>query len=171
MNIFLRFYGVGFNFDCFPWYWRFAWLLFVQAVLCLAFNRPRDTQEHISGIKLLQNISITSHNNLQLNWTPEIVEDFLKQRDTWLAFTIILGIIFLVIVLLFIFLRQVERFENISSLIFQNLTENSDCHCPDRARIQGCGSNVLKSLLPNHPLPPTAGKINNMLCFSSDKYL
>jgi len=45
-------------------------------------------------------------NIFQLNWTPEIVDDFFKQRDTWLAFTIILGIIFLVIVLLFIFLRQ-----------------------------------------------------------------
>jgi len=48
----------------------------------------------------------THKNIFQLNWTPEIVEDFLNQRDTWLAFTIILGIIFLVIVLLFIFLRQ-----------------------------------------------------------------
>jgi len=48
----------------------------------------------------------TLKNIFQLNWTPEIVEDFLNQRDTWLAFTIILGIIFLIIVLLFIFLRQ-----------------------------------------------------------------
>jgi len=48
----------------------------------------------------------TLKNIFQLNWTPEIVEDFLKQRDTWLAFTIILGILFLVIVLLFLFLRQ-----------------------------------------------------------------
>jgi len=48
----------------------------------------------------------THKNIFQLNWTPEIVEDFLKQRDTWLAFTIILGIIFVIIVLLFLFLRQ-----------------------------------------------------------------
>eukprot|EP00092_Neocalanus_flemingeri_P022536 GFUD01024438.1.p1 GENE.GFUD01024438.1~~GFUD01024438.1.p1 ORF type:complete len:770 (+),score=149.75 GFUD01024438.1:193-2502(+) len=48
----------------------------------------------------------THKNIFQLNWTPEIVDDFLKQRDTWMAFTIILGIIFLVIVLLFLFLRQ-----------------------------------------------------------------
>jgi len=48
----------------------------------------------------------THKNIFQLNWTPEIVDDFLKQRDTWLAFTIILGIIFIIIVLLFLFLRQ-----------------------------------------------------------------
>ena len=34
------------------------------------------------------------------------MEDFLKQRDTWLAFTVITGIIFLVVVCVFIFLRQ-----------------------------------------------------------------
>ena len=43
---------------------------------------------------------------VQLNWTPEIVDDFLKQRDTWLAFTSVVGIIFLVVVCLFIFLWQ-----------------------------------------------------------------
>eukprot|EP00091_Calanus_sinicus_P007089 TRINITY_DN1798_c0_g1_i2.p1 TRINITY_DN1798_c0_g1~~TRINITY_DN1798_c0_g1_i2.p1 ORF type:complete len:344 (-),score=69.57 TRINITY_DN1798_c0_g1_i2:1062-2093(-) len=48
----------------------------------------------------------THKNIFQLNWTPEIVDDFLKQRDTWMAFTILLGIVFLVIVLLFLFLRQ-----------------------------------------------------------------
>jgi len=42
----------------------------------------------------------------QLNITPEIVKDFLKQSDTWLAFTVILGILFLVIICLFIFLRK-----------------------------------------------------------------
>ena len=42
----------------------------------------------------------------QLNWTPEIVEDFLKQRDTWIAFTSVSGIIFLVTLCLFIFLRK-----------------------------------------------------------------
>ena len=44
--------------------------------------------------------------HMQLNWTPEIVDDFLKQRDTWLAFTSVVGIIFLVVVCLFIFLWQ-----------------------------------------------------------------
>jgi len=48
----------------------------------------------------------TFKNIFQLNWTPEIAHDFLKQRDTWLAFTIILGIIFFIIVCLFLFLRQ-----------------------------------------------------------------
>ena len=42
----------------------------------------------------------------QLNWTPEIVDDFLKQRDTWIAFTSVSGIIFLVTLCLFIFLRK-----------------------------------------------------------------
>ena len=46
------------------------------------------------------------HHHVQLNWTPEIVDDFLKQRDTWLAFTSVVGIIFLVVVCLFIFLWQ-----------------------------------------------------------------
>jgi len=48
----------------------------------------------------------TNKNIFQLNWTPEIVDDFLKQRDTWLAFTSVVGIIFLVVVCLFIFLWQ-----------------------------------------------------------------
>ena len=47
-----------------------------------------------------------SYHHMQLNWTPEIVDDFLKQRDTWLAFTSVVGIIFLVVVCLFIFLWQ-----------------------------------------------------------------
>jgi len=42
----------------------------------------------------------------QLNWTPDILDDFLKQKDTWLAFTSVTGIIFLVILCLFIFLWQ-----------------------------------------------------------------
>ena len=46
---------------------------------------------------------------MQLNITPEIFNDFLKQSDTWLAFTVILGILFLVIICLFIFLRKVVR--------------------------------------------------------------
>ena len=41
-----------------------------------------------------------------MNWTPEIIDDFLKQKDTWLAFTCVLGILFVVIVCLFIFLWQ-----------------------------------------------------------------
>merc|ERR1719228_546155 len=42
----------------------------------------------------------------QLNWTPDILDDFLKQKDTWLAFTSVTGILFLIIVCLFIFLWQ-----------------------------------------------------------------
>jgi len=45
-------------------------------------------------------------NIFQLNWTPEIADDFLKQRNTWLAFTILAGIVFIVFLCLFIFLRQ-----------------------------------------------------------------
>jgi len=48
----------------------------------------------------------THRNIFQLNWTPQIADDFLKQRDTWIAFTSILGIIFLIVVCLFIFLWQ-----------------------------------------------------------------
>ena len=46
--------------------------------------------------------------NLQVNWTPYFLEDILKLRDTWLALTIILATVFLVILLLLIFLRQVS---------------------------------------------------------------
>jgi len=48
----------------------------------------------------------TNKNIFQLNWTPEIIDDFLKQKNTWLAFTSIVGILFLVVVCLFIFLWQ-----------------------------------------------------------------
>ena len=47
--------------------------------------------------------------DFQLNITPEIMSDFLKQRDTWLALTVVLGILFLVIICLFIFLREVTQ--------------------------------------------------------------
>lgn len=45
-------------------------------------------------------------NILQVSYTPEYFNDLLQLRDTWLAFTIILGILFLIIVCVFIFLRQ-----------------------------------------------------------------
>jgi choline transporter-like protein 2/4/5 len=45
-------------------------------------------------------------NILEVNITPYYLEDVLKLRDTWLAFTILLGVIFLVILCIFIFLRQ-----------------------------------------------------------------
>jgi len=45
-------------------------------------------------------------NILEVNLTPLYLEDVLKLRDTWLAFTILLGIAFLIILCIFIFLRQ-----------------------------------------------------------------
>ena len=46
-----------------------------------------------------------AHKNIfQLNWTPEIVDDFMKQKDTWLAFTCILGILLFFCLCLFAFL-------------------------------------------------------------------
>ena len=46
-----------------------------------------------------------AHKNIfQLNWTPEIVDDFMKQKDTWLAFTSILGILLFFCLCLFAFL-------------------------------------------------------------------
>ena len=46
-----------------------------------------------------------AHKNVfQLNWTPEIVDDFMKQKDTWLAFTCILGILLFLCLCLFAFL-------------------------------------------------------------------
>ena len=45
-------------------------------------------------------------NIFQLNWTPEIVDDFLKQRYTWLAFTCILGVLLLLSLCLLAFLWE-----------------------------------------------------------------
>ena len=42
----------------------------------------------------------------ELNFTPDYFYNFLELRDTWLAFTIIVGIIFLIIFLLLLSLRQ-----------------------------------------------------------------
>ena len=45
-------------------------------------------------------------NIFQLNWTPEIVDDFLNQSYTWLAFTCILGILLLLSLCLLAFLWE-----------------------------------------------------------------
>merc|ERR550519_283297 len=59
-----------------------------------------------------------SRNNIaQVNLTPYYLQDVLKLRDTWLAFTIILGIFFLIILMIFIFLRK--RIQIAISLIQQ----------------------------------------------------
>jgi len=39
-----------------------------------------------------------------LNWTPQIIDDFLRQKDTWLAFTCVLGILLVIVFCLFLFL-------------------------------------------------------------------
>lgn len=56
-------------------------------------------------------------NILHVNFTPDYVKDVLNLRDTWLAFTIILGIFFLIILMIFIFLRK--RIQIAISLIQQ----------------------------------------------------
>ena len=45
-------------------------------------------------------------NIFEVNYTPQFLHDVLKLRDTWLAFTIILSIIFIIVLCLFIALRQ-----------------------------------------------------------------
>jgi len=45
-------------------------------------------------------------NILEVSYTPEYINDLLELRDTWLAFTIILGVVFFIIVCVFIYLRQ-----------------------------------------------------------------
>ena len=42
-------HGLGLNFDRFPWNRELAWLLCIQAVLCLDIIGSRDTQEYLSG--------------------------------------------------------------------------------------------------------------------------
>ena len=46
-----RFHGLGVYFDCFSWDWGFAWVLWIQTLLCVAFYGPGDTQEYLSGTK------------------------------------------------------------------------------------------------------------------------
>ena len=94
--------------------------------------------------------------SLQINFTPYIVDDFLAQRDTWLAFTVILGIIFLVLTCLFIFLRQVDIILDAICLNYL-IKEDPDRDRADRTGQQGGGADVLQLVLPNHSLPATAG--------------
>ena len=42
----------------------------------------------------------------ELNITPDYFTNILELRDTWLAFTIILGVLFLILILLFLALRR-----------------------------------------------------------------
>ena len=76
---------------------------------------------------------IAKQNVFETNITPEFFRDFLKQSNTWLAFTVILGVLFLVITCLFIFLRKVAQsleFCNFDYKVFP-LAENTDRHCTD----------------------------------------
>ena len=50
--------------------------------------------------------SIADNNLFQVNITPDYFHDVLKLKDTWLAFSIISGIFTLIILLIFIALRQ-----------------------------------------------------------------
>lgn len=55
---------------------------------------------------LVKDESASQINILQVNWTPDYLENVLELRDTWLAFTCILGVITCVIFLMLIALRQ-----------------------------------------------------------------
>ena len=45
-------------------------------------------------------------NIFQVNYTPLFLNDVLELRDTWISFSIILGVIFIVLICLFLALRQ-----------------------------------------------------------------
>ena len=47
-----------------------------------------------------------ANNIFQVNFTPDYFNDVLELKDTWLAFMTIVGVIFLILLLLFIALRQ-----------------------------------------------------------------
>ena len=83
-----------------------------------------------------------------------------KQSDTWLAFTVILVILFLIITCLFIFLRKVDQSSSnlVGFIKFDLPSENSDRHCTDRGGLQSSGHDVLQSSLPHHSLPLPAGE-------------
>jgi len=60
------------------------------------------------SIRLRQSLTSTEpeaeKNIFQLNWTPEIVDDLMKQQHTWLAFTCILGVLLFLSLCLLAFL-------------------------------------------------------------------
>ena len=88
---------------------------------------PRAQEKFYQVVEKLFMFDIISFYMIfQLNITPEIIEDFLIQSDTWLAFTVILGVLFLVIICLFIFLRKVAQsleFCNFDYKVFSSCRE------------------------------------------------
>ena len=91
--------------------------VFRQANIQLGFIVSSEKYSAIG--KIFQLISIAIYRYLQVkdqvdgptnifevNYTPQFLHDILKLRDTWLAFTIILSIIFIIVLCLFIALRQ-----------------------------------------------------------------
>ena len=61
---------------------------------------------------LVKDVAESQISILEVNFTPDYLENVLQLRDTWLAFLIILAIIAIIILLILIALRQriqVER--------------------------------------------------------------
>ena len=55
---------------------------------------------------IINNEPPEASNIFEVNFTPDYFYDVLDLKDTWLAFMVILGVIFLILLLLFIGLRQ-----------------------------------------------------------------
>lgn len=91
--------------------WLTIFLIFVMVGGLLGYSSYRLYDVWTNGDESsLENIA-------QVNFTPYYLEDALKLRDTWIAFTVILGIFFLIILMIFIFLRK--RIQIAISLIQQ----------------------------------------------------
>ena len=68
----------------------------ISIVFEIVFCRYLQVKDEVEG----------PQNIFEVNYTPQFLDDVLKLRDTWLAFTVILSIIFVVVLCLFIALRQ-----------------------------------------------------------------
>ena len=55
---------------------------------------------------IINNIADTSTTILDVNFTPDYLKDVLELKDTWMAFIVLLGILFVIILLVLIALRQ-----------------------------------------------------------------
>ena len=55
---------------------------------------------------LVKDVAESQISILEVNFTPDYLDNVLKLRDTWLAFLIILAIIAIIILLILIALRQ-----------------------------------------------------------------
>lgn len=78
---------------------------------------------------LVKDVAESQISILEVNFTPDYLDNVLKLRDTWLAFLIILAIIAIIILLILIALRQRIQVRN----FFKNPDE---AHCFEQLELE-----------------------------------